>query len=823
MNFINKLLQKHNEKRAKINEDCFNLISEMNDFINYVNNLFQNNNDFIDSNVEKKVQKKYDLIVYKVSNKKISKLKKANNYNSLLKNIEIINNINLKEKFKIHNDNITNNKINDAYNLIGNIENKKLDKQQMKCIIKDSYNHLVIAGAGTGKTTTIVGKIKYLLKTNECKPEEILVLSFTNSSASEMKERIAKESGTNITACTFHKLGLSIITNVNGKVPKISQLNLSKFIKDQLQQNIKNNKKYLNLLNHYFLHNYVVPKSEFEFNNEKEYREYLQYNPPTTLKNEIVKSYGEMDIANYLNQNNINYIYEEPYEYEVSTAEYGQYRPDFYLPDYNIYIEYFSIDKNGDVPAFFKPAHNMSATQKYHESMKWKRQIHKKNNTTMIECYAFEKSMGILLKKLEDKLVENSVKINPKSPEELWENLRTNNTSLVDGIIELFQTIINLTKSNNYTFENLRNLTKDKTDILLLNLVEPIYNSYCNYLISNKEIDFNDMINLATNYVNTGKFINPYKYVIIDEYQDISKSRFKLIDSLRKSNDFKLFCVGDDWQSIYRFSGSDIGYILDFEKYWGASEINKIETTYRFSQSLINISGNFIMENPKQISKNIKSLYLDGTFALEEIQGYTEEYSFKFMIEKLKDLPKNSTVFFIGRYNFDIDILKKFNDFICSFDIKSGLINIKYHKRSDLKIQYATAHKSKGLQADYVFIINNKKGKMGFPSQIQDAHILNLLLESSDNFPLAEERRLFYVATTRAKKKVFLVTIKDKESEFVQELKNSYGNEMQKEKYTCPKCGGRLIKKNGQYGDFLGCSNYYKDGCNYTKKINNSN
>ena len=394
MNFIKRLIQNYKEKKEKINNDCNDLISEINELINYINDIFQNNNDFIGPNLEKKWQIKYNLISDKITREKVIKLKKANNYKLLLKNIETLNNINLTEKIRLHNDNIANIKINNAYNLIGNVEGKKLDKQQMKCIIKDTHNNLVIAGAGTGKTTTVVGKVKYLHKIQKCNPEDILVLSFTNASASEMKERIAKETGADITACTFHKLGLSIITKVNGSIPKISQLNLSKFIKEQLQQNIKN-KDYLNLLNNYFLYNYVVPKSEFEFKNEKEYKEYLQYNPPTTIKNEIVKSYGEMDIANYLNQNNINYIYEEPYKYDVADTEYGQYRPDFYLPDYNIYIEYFSIDRNGEVPPYFKPSHNMNATQSYQESMRWKRQIHKENNTVMIECYAFEKSEGI--------------------------------------------------------------------------------------------------------------------------------------------------------------------------------------------------------------------------------------------------------------------------------------------------------------------------------------------------------------------------------------------------------------------------------------------
>ena len=137
-------------------------------------------------------------------------------------------------------------------------------------------------------------------------------------------------------------------------------------------------------------------------------------------------------------------------------------------------------------------------------------------------------------------------------------------------------------------------------------------------------------------------------------------------------------------------------------------------------------------------------------------------------------------------------------------------------------MEFLTAHTSKGLQADYVFIINNKKSRMGFPSKVQDAPILELLLENFDTYPCAEERRLFYVAMTRAKKKVILLTVKDQESEFVEELHRTYGEKMRSEAFTCPLCGGRLVKRSGPYGDFFGCVNYRKLGCKYTRKINAS-
>ena len=212
----------------------------------------------------------------------------------------------------------------------------------------------------------------------------------------------------------------------------------------------------------------------------------------------------------------------------------------------------------------------MSATEAYRASMEWKRTTHREHQTTMIECYAYEKLEGNLLDSLKEKLEAASVLLVPKSSKELWTQVAAEGDSLLDGIIELFETLVNLIKSNGYDIATVRKLnhagSNTQTNNILLLLLEPIFNAYCKYLADHKEIDFNDMINLASEYVRQGKYINPYKYVIVDEYQDISKARFTLLDCLRKSRDYELFCVGDDWQSIYRFAGSDIGFILNFSK-----------------------------------------------------------------------------------------------------------------------------------------------------------------------------------------------------------------------------------------------------------------
>ena len=397
--------------------------------------------------------------------------------------------------------------------------------------------------------------------------------------------------------------------------------------------------------------------------------------------------------------------------------------------------------------------------------------------------------------------------------------------SLLDGFVELTETTINLIKSNGYSIQQIRdsvsaNSNKAISNFAILSLIEPIFNSYCNTLSQCEEIDFNDMINIATKYVNERKYSHHYKYVIVDEYQDISKARYSLLKALRDTEDYDLFCVGDDWQSIYRFAGSDIGFILNFTKYWGASEISRIETTYRFSQKLIDISGGFVMCNPNQVRKAIRGNTADTAFPLGEINGYTEANLTDFLSTRLLDLPQNSSVFFLGRYSFDIDYIKNCSNFSCNYNNADGRVNVTFSRRRDLQITFITAHRSKGLQADFVFILNNRKSRMGFPSKMQDAPIMNLLLDNSDHFPYAEERRLFYVALTRAKQKVILLTLNGKESEFVAELQAMYSNEMKREAFTCPLCGGSLLKRSGPYGEFFGCSNYRLQDCKYKRNIN---
>lgn len=822
MGIIKRLIEKHREKINRRESLCDEYIKELSYLVKVREDLFSNTLQSIDPESARLLYINSNNLISRI-NFDYSTIKKAKNYNFLKVNKQAFERDTqyLYNRVNFHNQNILQSLIQYAYTVIGDVEGRKLDVQQMAAIVRNPHNQLIIAGAGTGKTTTIIGKIKYLLKTNMCTPEEILVVSFTNASASEMKERIQKETGCRIETSTFHKLGMNIITSVDGIVPKITKLNLRSFIKNNITDLMKDEQYFRKLTLYLFFH-YVEAKTEFDFNNKAEYEEYLRLNPPVSLNKESLKSYGEMDIANFLYQNNIKYIYEASYEFDTRTSEYGQYHPDFYLPEYNIYLEYFGINRNGDVPEYFEASHGMTASQAYTASIQWKKRIHKENHTTMIECYAYEKMEGCLIDNLQKKLTDHSVKLKPKSTEELWELINSDNNCTLNGITELIETVINLMKNNEYSVEDLRkhnfpaNVLKDI--LLLIDLIEPIFNSYESYLSKENEIDFNDMINLAKRYVKEQKYRNPYKYVIVDEYQDISKNCFYLLDSLRQTQDYQLFCVGDDWQSIYQFSGSNIDYILHFSEYWGATEIGRIETTYRFSRKLIDVSSFFIMQNPAQYQKTLKSPDIFSGCAIGEINGFTEKAAINLMARKMEELPKNSSVFVIGRYNFDSDLLAKNSSFDCNYQVSDQMIHIRLKKRKDLNICFLTAHKSKGLQADYVFIINNKNTYMGFPSKVQDSPIIDFLLNKHEKFPYAEERRLYYVAMTRARKKVMLVTVKGMESNFALELRKNFAKEIKAERYECPLCGGRIIKINGRYGEFYGCNNYHSIGCKFTRQ-----
>lgn len=297
--------------------------------------------------------------------------------------------------------------------MFDNIEGRVMDDQQRGCIVKDEVSNLVIAGAGSGKTTTIVGKVKYLLaKGYKEKPDEILVLSFTNASAREMAERIRKETTENIDVMTFHKLGKEIIADVEEKQPTVTRINLNDYITERFLQ-LLNIEDYMRLVKRFFFSYLKEYKSQFDFTNHGDYITYLKNCAIRTIKDEAVKSFEELEIANFLTLNGVEYEYERPYQVDTADRRFGIYRPDFYLPEYGIYIEHFGIDRDGNVPPFFSADGLLSAKEKYNLDIRWKRELHKKHDTVLVETYSYENREGVLLDSLSSKLQAKGVRFRP--------------------------------------------------------------------------------------------------------------------------------------------------------------------------------------------------------------------------------------------------------------------------------------------------------------------------------------------------------------------------------------------------------------------------
>ncbi len=732
--------------------------------------------------------------------------------------------------------------------LFNEIEGKILDNQQIEAIIKDEDNNLVIAGAGSGKTTTIIGKLAYINKRYHPDPDSVLLISFTRKSAADLSVRLGNS---NIKASTFHRLGLDVITEVENARPSIYDDAAFNYFLTKTFNSLCHDPAYLSKVVKYFSELIKQTKPLFSFETRGDYFQHLKNvdiktfkglsdykNNRVSYKMEVVKSIEECLIANFLFFNNINYEYESSYEFKTSDKNYRQYKPDFTIihNDKKIYLEHFAISRDGNVPPFFaiNGESYEEAKKLYLDGIEWKRKLHEKHGTILIETYSYENSEGILLETLSQKLESVGVVFHPMSKEQIWSIIKNVSKTEVDSFTNLIQTFIVLLKSNNYSLNEIeKTISKEGTerDRVFLALVIPIYDAYQKMLMDKNEIDFSDMINRAASYILSGAYNRSFTYVIVDEFQDLSIGRYALLKAIKTRNPgCKFYCVGDDWQSIYRFAGSDISLFTEFEKYFGYTAKSYIETTYRFADPILTLSGEFIQKNPCQQKKQLKHLndknnthysFLSSRETDNDL-GATLRSVFDEIVSKWPNYEEKK-ILLLGRYSIRLSNLEDSSDlYTVNRDqevLKFIVHNPNNSKVSEISIPYYTVHRSKGLEADIVIIINCNSGRLGFPSQMSDDPVLRFVLSSEDNFQNGEERRLFYVAMTRAKDHVYFIYDPIMKSSFIQELLSETDNEIKR----CPLCiNADLIYRegssNGNKWAFWGCSNF-KLGCDYKEWI----
>ncbi|WP_295568736.1 UvrD-helicase domain-containing protein [uncultured Stenotrophomonas sp.] len=704
-----------------------------------------------------------------------------------------------------------------ARSFLDRVESKPLTEEQARAVICFDNRVQVVAAAGSGKTSTLVAKAAYAIDRGFVEPERIVMLAFNKDAAKELEARAQQSferlgiAGAAVEAQTFHALGLAIIAKATGRKPAIPEwatdatqgFNKLTELVDDLKDRSTHFRTQWDMFRLVFGRDLPSFGTEMEADGyDRDGRPYIR-----TLQGERVKSLEECVIANWLFYNGVAYDYERRYEFDTATDTHRQYRPDFYYPDAGLYHEHVALDADGQAPGHVAD----SAA-----SMHWKRQQHASRGTALVETTSFGLRSGGALLDLAETLGECDVQLDPNPDRELPD--QSAKPMPDTDLIGLMRTFIAHAKSNCLTLddmaERLRQMPEDQfkeRHRRFLEIASPVFQAWDNALADEHGIDFEDMLNMAAGLLEQGRYESPYELVMADEFQDASRARARLCRALVSRPGRYLFAVGDDWQSINRFAGADVSVMTGFRQWMGHGQVLKLEQTFRCPQALCDVSGRFISRNPAQIVKAVHSatpavgpvLQAFQLARREEVQDGIRQYLAKLHQQLLSGaVPQGHngrvTVFVLGRYRADHSAVP--SDWKTAFG-------------RTMNVEFLTAHRSKGREADYVILPGMVH--RGFPSLRADDPVLSLAMPDGDAYPLSEERRLFYVALTRARRSVAMFTLQGKRSPFLDELVAEGAVEVTAisgaviHEERCPVCKvGVFVDRTGPHGAFRSCSSY---------------
>ena len=687
------------------------------------------------------------------------------------------------------------------------IESNPLTPEQRLAVVTDEDASLVLAGAGSGKTSVIVAKAAYLIERGIRKPDEILLMAFGKDAAAEMAARIKERSGASVDVLTFHALGYEIISEVEGGAPALAahasdDAQFHALLRDILINDVGRLRGLKSLLLKWFSEFYWPFKSELDFKTKSEYYRYVESHDLRTLGGERVKSFEELQIANWLYLNGIAYGYEPTYDHNLPENDRRAYTPDFLLTESGVYIEHFGVrkakDPQGETRLVTAPHVDR---ERYLEGMAWKRKVHQENGTVLIETFSYEQVEGRLTEALAEKIAPY-VALRPISQDQVFDTLTE--LGQVDAFTQTLATFLRHLKSSGTTIEQCQARSDGSSDAprskAFLRIFKPLIEAYQKRL--EDRIDFEDMIMRAAGHVEAGRYKSPYRHLLVDEFQDISEGRARLLKALKaQHDDARLFAVGDDWQSIYRFTGSDIHLMRDFGQEFGGAFAGKRDAhrnvdlgrTFRSVDKIALPARRFVLQNPSQIDKKVITASTTDEPAIK-VRHYGRRQHDADLKETLDELAqaatKQTSVLLLGRYHF--------------FKPKGLALLIRSYP--NLSVRFMTVHASKGLEADHVIILRAESDTMGFPSEIVDDPLLDLVLPKPEKFEHAEERRLFYVALTRARHGVTILADRERPSVFVRELIGdpAYGicllGTSEIAEHRCGQCGGRMLAQTTKRG-----------------------
>ncbi len=689
-----------------------------------------------------------------------------------------------------------------------------LNEKQRQAVISEAKRLLVLAGAGSGKTKTLLQKLIYLIEEKGVNPTNILAITFTKNAANEMldrlilvaddteeyaeiladKNRSSKEKDTeryffskrykwidNLTLKTFHSLCYGILRNFGVKEfdnkfriisdTKSTDDEFSKYLAPEtvfevihkiLIENCENNEYLLNLKR--YVLDYMIDKIHIKDDKNASLPKDGKYY--TTLNGTKVRSKSEQYIADWLYRRSIKF----EYELDINFKDFD-FRPDFFIPEANLYIEHVS-DKSYPT--------------------KGKELQFKKANKLLVKTFEHQTNDSALFNKVLERIVKNRLPANYdyRTALSYEEEFRSYHKVIKDFIYQIMRVVDMVKVENTSTEIVLQNSQKDQHERIreFYKLTIPVIEQYKSYCTNKSYLDFNDMIirtiSLLTNHEDIAeKFRGKYEYILVDEFQDVNNLQVDLIKLLLTKDD-QLFCVGDDWQSIYGFRGSNVDYIVNFGDHFQNSEIIKLNMNYRSTENIVGASNEVIKHNKFKVEKDVYSNKKSSS-KIHIYAGKDEEENIDYVIDQVRSLKDN------GYTKEDILVLYRRSKMYTPY--------FKRFKQEGVFVSGKTIHGSKGLEAKAVFILGLTEGSGGFPDIWMEDRIYQVIKKSDYDLLLEEERRLFYVAITRAKDELFLITEKGNESSFLKEIPDDFTfktsipfKSMIDEIVLCAKCKTRL-------------------------------
>ncbi|MEI7386776.1 UvrD-helicase domain-containing protein, partial [Pectobacterium versatile] len=771
-----------------------------------------------------------------------------------------------------HNSHYISNMMDKEKEYFRSVEKSPLTEEQIKAALTFEDITLVTAAAGSGKSSCIVGKIGFAIKSNLFKENEILALAYNSEAAKELdarlKDRVSSilEKDVHITAKTFHAFGLSIIKKFYGdeyelKILREDEGDENRLIKRVINNLIDNDSDFRRFLSEWVMFSsYDDPRpiggvgdiSECERNYENCCRQKIKAKKDSTRKSfeatiptydpcVYVRSLEERSIANWLLLHGIPFTYEEANfegarKLKLPVGKSGKPKP--YNPDFTykltqqlsdgsaqekcIIHEHFALDKNGNAPRWFSGTkYREYADNKRKTIKKWATETEKsKKSIHFIETTSAQYKDGTLFSHLETSLKRLGFTINPPSEEYYKKSI-----SDFRETNELENTVIDFVlrfKDSGLTKEavekdagNYENPFRFRS---FLQVAFKVFDAYQEELSSTGKIDFSDMIRDAIKILDSNKVENKHLFILVDEFQDISKLRADLVAAILRRNSLEsiLFCVGDDWQTINRFAGSDVGIFTNVEKYFSRHATTlPLTRTFRCVDSIAKVARNLVLRNGNQIEKKVtapKNNLLNCIRIVMHENNADKRFSaLEDELNKIVDTSK-----FLGIKNPSVKLLtrtKTEGSIPRGLEGKDKLKDLIRRYVNELKIEHETIHGSKGLEADFVIIIGLDSGFRGFPTERDNDPLFDLVLPKMKSAK-EEERRLLYVGLTRAKQQVILLTNEEAPSEYIlelMELKEEFesieiANDRNKRK-ACPKCHiGSLIVYNGNKFTLNSCT-----------------